>query len=196
MVVIPIPFSPSSLFFSSRTLTNFCVVEKQKAIITFERPSAARTALLLQDAHLGTSQVHVSSSIPLEGASTPPASSTPTPHHTDFYQEDKPRTAVFAEYLSHGYTLTDQALQKAIDYDHKNGLSKRFYGILNSAIGTAQGVDQKFGVTERATKVDEKYAIQGRAKATAGGFMRYFESALDTPTGKRVRTFYDDSTKQ
>jgi len=170
--------------------------EKQRAIITFERPSAARTAILLQDAHLGTSQVHVSSTVPLDGASTPPTSSTHIHHHPDFPQEDKPRTAVVAEYLSHGYTLTDQALQKAIEYDHKNGISKKFYGLLNSVLGTAQGVDQKLGVTSRATKVDEKYSIQDKVKETAGGLMRYFENALDTPTGKRVRTFYDDSSKQ
>ena len=68
--------------------------EKQKATITFERPSAARTALLLQDAHLGTSQVHVSTSIPLDGTSTPPSSEPK--HDADFSQEDKPRTAVAA----------------------------------------------------------------------------------------------------
>ena len=181
----------------SSLYTNLLWIDKQKAIITFERPSAARTALLLQDAHLGTSQVHVSSSVPLDGASTPPShsSSAPHPHSTDFSQEDKPRTAVLAEYLSHGYTLTDQALQKAIDYDHKNGLSQRFYGLLNTALGTAQGVDQKFGVTQKAVQVDEKYGIQDRAKSGVSGLMRYFESALDTPTGKKVRTFYDDRRK-
>jgi len=183
------------------------VIDKQKATITFERPSAARTALLLQDAHLGTSQVHVSSSVPLEGSSTPPH------QHTDeISQEDKPRTAVLAgiislyylplpmliiliEYLSHGYTLTDQALQRAIEYDHQTGISQRFYNLLNNAIGTVQGVDQKLGVTQRAVAVDEKYAIQERAKSTASGLMRYFENALDTPTGKKVRAFYDDRRK-
>ena len=76
----------------------FFGVDKQKAVITFERPSAARTALLLQDAHLGTSQVHVSSTEPLDGRSTPP-----THQHkagpADFSQEDKPRTTVLAGML-------------------------------------------------------------------------------------------------
>jgi len=172
--------------------------DKQKATITFERPSAARTALLLQDAHLGTSQVHVSATGPLDGASTPPgtAEKSKTDTHAEFSQEDKPRTAIVAEYLSHGYTLTDQALQKAIEVDHTHGISKRFYGLLNAALGTAQGVDQKLGVTQRAVAVDEKFSIQEKAKSTATGLMRYFESALDSPTGKKVRTFYDDSKKQ
>lgn len=80
--------------------------------------------------------------------------------------------------------------------DHTHGISKRFYGILNSALGTAAAADQKFGVTQRAAAVDEKYAIQEKAKSTATGFMQYFETALDSPTGKKVRTFYDDRRKE
>jgi len=80
--------------------------------------------------------------------------------------------------------------------DHTHGISKRFYGLLNNVLGTAQGVDQKLGVTQKAVAVDEKYAIQEKAKSTATGLMRYFESALDSPTGKKVRSFYDDSRKQ
>ena len=97
--------------------------------------------------------------------------------------------------MSHGYTLTDQALHKAIEIDHTHGISKRFYSLLNSALGTAVAADQKYGVTQRAAAVDEKYAIHEKAKSTASGLMRYFENALDTPTGKRVRTFYDDRKK-
>ena len=124
--------------------------------------------------------------VPLSFPPTPPA--TPAPKTvTDFH---------LLEYLSHGYTLTDQALQKAVDYDHTHGLSKRFYSLLNTALGTAHGVDQKLGVTTKAVAVDEKYAIHERAKSTATGLMRYFENALGTPTGKRVRTFYDDRKKE
>ena len=84
----------------SVVLTPICFfgVDKQKAVITFERPSAARTALLLQDAHLGTSQVHVSSTEPLDGRSTPPMHQ-PKAGPTDFSQEDKPRTTVVAGIL-------------------------------------------------------------------------------------------------
>jgi hypothetical protein len=87
-------------------------------------------------------------------------------------------------------------LQKAIEIDHTHGISKRFHGVLNSALGTAQAADQRFGVTQRAAAVDEKYSIQEKAKSGMSGFMRYFETALDTPTGKRVRTFYDDRRKE
>ena len=80
--------------------------------------------------------------------------------------------------------------------DHTHGISKRFYGLLNSALGTAAAADQKLGVTQRAAAVDERYAIQEKAKSTATGLMQYFETALDTPTGKKVRAFYDDRRKE
>jgi hypothetical protein len=77
-----------------------------------------------------------------------------------------------------------------------HGLSKRFNVLLNSALQKAQDVDQRFGVTSRAVAVDEKYSIQERARSTATGLFRYFETALDTPTGKKVRAFYDDRRKE
>jgi hypothetical protein len=64
-------------------------------LITFERPSAARTALLLQDAHLDGSTVHVSSNVPLDGATTPPKDYQKAAHPV-ISQEDKPHTAVVA----------------------------------------------------------------------------------------------------
>lgn len=87
-------------------------------------------------------------------------------------------------------------MHKAIEYDHSHGLSKRFFNLLNHAVEHVQGVDHKLGVTQRATAVDEKYGIQGKAKSTATGLLRYFENALDTPTGKKVRAFYQDRKKE
>lgn len=96
------------LFVEGCVALSICAVlmtDKQKATITFERPSAARTALLLQDAHLGTSQVHVSATGPLDGATTPPgtAEKSKTDTHTEFSQEDKPRTAILAGTPSQSY---------------------------------------------------------------------------------------------
>jgi len=99
--------------------------------------------------------------------------------------------------LSYGYTLTDQALHKAIDYDHTHGLSKRFHELLNEALGKPEGVDHKSRVTQTAVEEDEKCAIHGKGRYTTTGLKlkRYFENALDTPTGKRVRAFYEDRRK-
>ena len=45
-----------------------------------------------------------------------------TPEGSDIAQESKPRTAVIAEVLSHGYILGDQAIQKAIELDNSYGV--------------------------------------------------------------------------
>jgi len=169
------------LLFSFKTL----ILELLKSM-SHRSPLSTVLPLLPPPRNLNQKPTSIKKISPVPPSSQVPRSPTPKPI-TDFR---------LLEYLSHGYTLTDQALRKAIDYDHTHGLSKRFYSLLNAALGTAQGVDQKLGVTSKAVAVDEKYAIHERAKSTATGLMRYFETALDTPTGKRVRTFYDDRKKE
>lgn len=39
--------------------------------------------------------------------------------HGDVPQEDKPRTAIVAEYLAHGYVLSDPIIQKAVAFDRE-----------------------------------------------------------------------------
>lgn len=40
--------------------------------------------------------------------------------HGDVPQEDKPRTAIVAEYLAHGYVLSDPIIQKAVAFDRES----------------------------------------------------------------------------
>jgi len=154
----------------------------QKAKITFERQSAAKTALLLQDAQLGSSKIKVSADSSVEGADSHDNTAT------GLSQEDKPRTAIIAEYLSHGYVLGDTAVQKSIDFDHQHGVSARFTSFLNS-------MDDKFGVTERSKAVDDKYKVTEKGQGAVDRIHTYFEAALDTPTGKKVRDFYTSGQK-
>jgi RNA recognition motif-containing protein len=92
------------------------------ATVTFERDSAAKTALLLDGTKLGHNPVKVESTHSLdEIASGHVAESgdTDAPNFGtneagDVRQEDKPRTAILAEYLSHGYVVGDGALQKGM----------------------------------------------------------------------------------
>ena len=80
--------------------------------------SAAKTALLLDNTQLGPSQVQVSSAAGLSDlASSAGADTKGEEGHQDdseIQQEDKPRSRIVAEYLAHGYVLTDSALQRAI----------------------------------------------------------------------------------
>lgn len=94
-----------------------------------------------------------------------------------------------AEYLAHGYTMSDQVIQRAIQLDQKHGFSQKF-------TGTLAGFDQKLGATDTAKSVDTKYGVTDKAMSAWGGLSSYFEKALGTPTGQRIRQFYIQGDKQ
>ena len=88
----------------------------QKATVTFERASAAKTALLLDQTRLGGNNVHVEAAASLDdlaGGEAPGHADEPADENANYpRQEDKPRAAILAEYLSAGYAVGDTALQK------------------------------------------------------------------------------------
>lgn len=152
--------------------------------------SAAKTALLLDNTQLGKSQVHVSTASNIDDVATKAgadvSSSTPEDHIS---QEDKPRSRIVAEYLAHGYTLSDNVITKAIGLDQKHGISTKFTTAL-------QNFDSKYKATDKAKAVDTKYGVTDKAWGAWGGLNSYFEKALGTPTGQKVRDFYVQSEKQ
>lgn len=164
----------------------------KSATVTFEKETAAKTALLLDNTQLGPSQVHVSSASSIDDiASKAPQSPTTGKDGNghDIAQEDKPRSRIIAEYLAHGYTISDNAIHQAIALDNKHGFSARFTNAL------AQ-FDQKYKATDKAKSVDASYGVTDRALQGWRGLNSYFEKALDTPTGQRVRSFYVQGDKQ
>ena len=108
-------------------------------------------------------------------------------HHIP--QEDKPRSRIVAEYLAHGYVLSDNAIQKAIALDQKHGFSNRFTSALSS-------FDKKYNATDRARGFDESYKLSDRAATGWRGLNHYFEKAKGTPSGRKLRDFYMQTDKQ
>lgn len=162
----------------------------KSATVTFEKETAAKTALLLDNTQLGSSQVHVSTASSLEDiASKAPTTPKAAGHDEDITQEDKPRSRIVAEYLAHGYTISDTAIQNAIALDNKHGISNRFTAALTN-------FDSKYKATDKARAVDSSYGITNKANQAWMGFNSYFEKALGTPTGQRVRDFYIQGDKQ
>ena len=160
----------------------------QSATVTFEKETAAKTALLLDNTQLGNSQVQVSSAAgisELAGSNTEDASRDPH----DLSQEDKPRSRIVAEYLAHGYVISDNAIQRAIALDNKHGVSNRFTNALNS-------FDAKYKATDRARGLDQSYGVTDKAYAGWRGINSYFEKALGTPTGQKLVSFYTQGDKQ
>ncbi|KAK9459045.1 uncharacterized protein V1516DRAFT_548553 [Lipomyces oligophaga] len=174
-------------------------VKLQAAKVHFSQDSAAQTALLLHDTQLGSRQLiiepdnsGVAPPAPSSGAATGTSAPAVVTGPHEIAQEDKPKTTIFAEILSHGYQLSDQAIQKSVDLDKKHGFSDKFNKFLTD-------IDTKYNVSERASstahEADQKYGIREHVQSTHSVLNRYFDRALDSKAGASVRKFYKDTSK-
>ena len=167
-----------------------------EADITFEKQSAMRTALMLNGGTLDGAHLEVTSKTP--EADTKAAHSESTPGAPPIDQEDKPKSAIAAEYLASGYLLGDHILQKAIDVDRRQGISSRFLSFLGDIdkkagerlVGENQTVSARAAETahEIATKAreaDQQHGVSSR-------FHQYYLKALATPVGQTVSKFYHE----
>ncbi|KAI6027559.1 hypothetical protein BKA83DRAFT_675565 [Pisolithus microcarpus] len=187
---------------SKSTLHDFlrCAEDQHKsAIVTFERPSAAKTALMLDGSNLNGATLHVSSDA--EHADEAELHEHPSPvHHIE--QSDKPRAGIAAEYLAKGYQLSDHVLRRAIEIDNKQGISKKFLSYINGldssmgqrALGPEQTISGKVQSTfnqarERAMSINEQKGISKTAH-------EYYSKALASPVGQKVLSFYTNTSKQ
>lgn len=122
--------------------------------MVFEKETAAKTALLLDNTQLGSTQVQVSSAAGLSADEGNHFTANADRDTDEITQEEKPRSRIIAEYLAHGYVcyvlssphdlllnfsqlIGDQATQRAIDLDQKHGVSNKF-------LQTLQNLDQKY----------------------------------------------------
>ncbi|THX10281.1 hypothetical protein D6D13_05518 [Aureobasidium pullulans] len=163
----------------------------KSASVTFEKESAAKTALLLDNTQLGANQVHVAATASLDQLSGGKlsAADNDTSDKDNLSQEDKPRSRIVAEYLAHGYTISDKAIERALALDQQHGVSARF-------TSTLQQFDAKYQATAKAQGIDQKLGVTDKGAAAWSGLNSYFEKALGTPTGQRLRGFYNQGSKQ
>ncbi|KAF8440968.1 hypothetical protein L210DRAFT_3612169 [Boletus edulis BED1] len=174
--------------------------KSKKAVITFEKPSAARTALMLNGGNLGGNTLTVTSEV-----EHPAHQDDVEEHHhpqTHVEQSDKPRAGIAAEYLAHGHMLTDDILRRAIDIDNKNGISKKFLSFMSGldksvgqkALGPEQTVSGKLQTTlkEAHTRVKTIDEQKGYSKVAR----EYYAKALASPLGQSVLSFYTSTSKQ
>jgi len=159
--------------------------EKTKsAIVTFEKETAAKTALLLDNTQLGPSQVHVTSPGQEEAAARDESGEAEY-----VAQEDKPRSRIVAEYLAHGYVISDKIIERAIALDKQHGVSERFNKTLTD-------FDRRYRATERARAADDRAGLSRSATMAWNGFHSYFDKAINTDTGRKLRKFYEEGNKQ
>jgi hypothetical protein len=136
--------------------------ETQSASVTFEKETAAKTALLLDNTQLGATQVQVSSATGSSDDDGAHYTSNVDRDSDEITQEEKPRSRIVAEYLAHGYVIGDNALQRAIDLDHKHGVSNRF-------VSTIQNLNQKYHVDDKAKSVDQSYGVTQKTNSLWSG---------------------------
>lgn len=174
----------------SVTPASGAVDSSKSATVTFEKETAAKTALLLDNTQLGPSQVSVSSAASIDDiAQSAKTANTSTNDDEELTQDDKPRSRVIAEYLAHGYVISDSAIQKALALDSKHGVSARFTNALTA-------FDSKYKATDKAKGVDSSYGITDKGLNAWKGLNSYFEKALETPTGQKLAAFYTQGEKQ
>jgi hypothetical protein len=117
-------------------------------------------------------------------------------------QSDKPRAAIAAEYLAKGYVLSDHILQRAIELDKKQGISKRFLGYfqsLDSTLGQkALGPDQT--ISGKVQSSVSGGIIQAKSFDEQKGLTKkigdYYTRTLSSPFGLKVQAFYTTTAKQ
>lgn len=84
-------------------------------------------------------------------------------------------------------------MQRAIDLDHKHGVSNRF-------LSTLQSLDQKYHATDKARGLDQSYGVtqktQQATNSLLSGLTSYYEKAVGTPTGKKLVGFYTQTSRQ
>ncbi|KAF4595507.1 vip1 [Ophiocordyceps camponoti-floridani] len=166
------------------------VGDGKTADVAFEKETAMKTALLLNNTQLGPNHISVTSASGGDGDDD-----AADKHHErdaddmNLSQEEKPRTRVIAEYIASGYVIGDAAIHRAIQLDEKHGVSSRF-------VNTLQNLDKKYQATDRAKATDESYGISQRASTFYTGINSYFEKARDTPTGRKLVKFYSDGARQ
>jgi len=173
-------------------------IEGTSAKVVFQKESAAKTAELLDGGSLDGSILKITSSA---SASHP---EEVTSHDGEIEQEHKPRTAVIAEVIAHGYVLSDKAIEQAIALDNSYGISARFLSFFKplseQAYNKAAAIDQQHHVTEKvtsvATQADAKLHVKDNVVMATNIGKNYYENALRSTWGEKVKTFYTQTAKQ
>ncbi|MBW0528522.1 hypothetical protein O181_068237 [Austropuccinia psidii MF-1] len=198
--VIVCGLSPATTEESLNQFFSFCgkinLIERHEktATIVFEKEAAAKTALMLDSGTLDGTTIQITPAAP--SMSSPQASGTAfasgTQDAEDVKQEDKPRSAIAAEYLAHGYILGDQVIAKAIDLDQKHGISTKFSNYFHKI------QDRALRHTAPKTSTDPSSAKSPTTKLSSliNWSNQYYEKALSSTNGSKVKEFYTTTSKQ
>jgi hypothetical protein len=89
----------------------------------------------------------------------------------------------------HRYVISDKIIEKALALDQQHGVSSRFTKALTD-------FDSKYKATENTRALDDKYSVSKTAASAWNSLSSYFDQGINTPTGQKLRKFYDQGSKQ
>jgi len=147
--------------------------EKTKTVrVKFASQSAVSTATLLNGAELNGGTIHVKAeNASLEKANAADFESTNNSTSGVIPQEEKPKSTIAAEYLANGYVLSDNLIQKAVEFDKKHDISSRFKSFL-------QGIDNKYHFQAKGQEVNAKLGLDekfNQGKKTLDDYLDKFK---------------------
>ncbi|CDK28927.1 unnamed protein product [Kuraishia capsulata CBS 1993] len=188
-----------------RSITPLATDENSKTRsvkVAFESSSALSTALLLNGAELGGNAIKVESEEPAKSSEAhleqfappprapPPGYSEADPKHedgSDVPQELKPKAAILAQYLSSGYVVSDNIVNKAVEFDQKHGLTTGFKNFLS-------GLDGKYHIQEKNSQLyadaDSKLKLDDKLSKGKTALETYVDKFKNDKYGSRVHDFY------
>ncbi|ODV97831.1 hypothetical protein PACTADRAFT_30651, partial [Pachysolen tannophilus NRRL Y-2460] len=195
---IPLEITEAKLqeFFSfCGKIKSISVIDKQdnskSAKVEFENAAAVSTALLLNGAELGSNAIVVVE----DGASKAVTGSSAIPtvdDMADVSQEDKPKSAIIAQYLSQGYVLSDQLVEKAVAFDKEHGYSTKFKDFLGN-------LDEKFHIQDKNNQIvsdaNERFHLEENLNKGKSSLESYFDRFKQDKYGSRIHKFYTDIVK-
>lgn len=179
----------------------------QEVEVKFESEKALSTALLLNEAELNGTPIHVKevkkdeppaysegSHVAESDNKVQDATKTGDETYDDISQEEKPKYAIMAQLLAGGYSLSDKVIEKSIKIDKENGISTKFKDFLtnldskyihssdpdSSASKNISAAQAKLGELQNSfaqSKYQEKLSS-------------YFQKASNLPYGIKVHDFY------
>jgi len=164
--------------------------DKQIAYVTFERDTAAKTALMLTNAVIGDSQITVKSVDDGPGGSD----------DDDNYGYDDPKANKLVEILAVGYSLQDAIFEKGQEIDTRYGVVSTLREYLQQLQNNLKNLDQKYQLTEtvttRATDINQKYSVLDHAHYVIDQAHNKVNNLLETSTGKLLHDYLTCTTKQ
>lgn len=202
------------------TIKSLNLIEKsekfQKYEIIFESSKAIETALLLNDAELDGVPIVVEEA---SASNAPPsydelpdtkevgdhkvqqgdATYTGDEQYDDIIQEEKPKSAILAQLLAHGYNLSDNLIEKSIKFDQDKGYTTKFKSFI-------ENLDSKYLHTQEPESTANKNIsmLSNKFNSLASSFQNssyqqklnhYFEKAAQHPYGVKIHDFYKNLAK-